>query len=94
MTIVLVVQRASTSGKGKNSQSEITLKDELDQRDRLDIYRNFLLYCMSGNIVSLPMGTSSAPLASPTYPLVGSHLQFTLASFAPTTLQDCGRSLG
>lgn len=52
------MQRATTSGRGKNSQSEITLREELEQRDRLDIYRNFLLYCMSGNVVSLPMGTS------------------------------------
>lgn len=56
------VQRASSSGKGKNSQNEITLKEDLDQRDRLDIYRNFLIYCMSGNIVSLPMGTSGTGL--------------------------------
>jgi len=40
------------------SQKEITLREELEVRDRLDIYRNFLHYCMSGNIVALPMGTS------------------------------------
>lgn len=40
------------------SQKEINLRDELDLRDRTDIYRNFLHYCMSGNVVSLPMGTT------------------------------------
>lgn len=44
------------------SQKEITLRDELDIRDRTDIYRNFLHYCMSGNIVSLPMGTTGEAL--------------------------------
>ena len=44
------------------SQKEITLKNDLEARDRLDIYRNFLLYCMSGDVVALPMGsTGGAP---------------------------------
>jgi len=38
-------------------QKEITLADDLDKRDRLDIYRSFLLFCMSGDAVSLPMGS-------------------------------------
>lgn len=40
------------------SQKEITLKNDLAARDRLDIYRNFLLYCMSGDVVALPMGST------------------------------------
>lgn len=40
------------------SQNEITLANDLDKRDRLDIYRNFLLFCMSGDVVSLPMGST------------------------------------
>ena len=50
------------------SQKEITLKEELDIRDRKDIYRNFLLYCMSGDVVALPMGTQ----------VVGASLNFML----------------
>lgn len=42
------------------SQKDITLKNDLDARDRLDIYRNFLLYCMSGDVVALPMGSTGA----------------------------------
>ena len=55
--------QASTSGKGMGSQKEINLRDELDLRDRTDIYRNFLHYCMSGNVVSLPMGTTGVQWA-------------------------------
>ena len=40
------------------SQKEITLKNDLDLRDRQDIYRNFLLYCMSGETIQLAMGSS------------------------------------
>ena len=54
-------QAASTSGKGMRSQKEITLREELDQKDRVDIYRNFLLYCMSGNVINIGMGTSRTP---------------------------------
>ena len=58
--------QASTSGKGMGSQKEINLRDELDLRDRTDIYRNFLHYCMSGNVVSLPMGTTGTKQKWPT----------------------------
>ena len=43
------------------SQKDINLAGDLDARDRQDIYRNFLLYCMSGNVVALPMGASGDP---------------------------------
>ena len=40
------------------SQKEVTLANDLELRDRLDIYRNFLLYCLSGEVVALPMGST------------------------------------
>ena len=40
------------------SQKEINLAKDLQLRDRQDIYRNFLLYCMSGDTVALPMGAT------------------------------------
>lgn len=40
------------------SQKEISLKNDLQLRDRQDVYRNFLLYCMSGDTVALPMGST------------------------------------
>lgn len=48
------------TGVVMRSQKEITLREDLDVRDRLDIYRNFLLYCMSGDVVALPMGSTGA----------------------------------
>ena len=45
------------SGIRMSSQKEITLGDELDVRDRSDIYRNYLLYCLSGDVISMPMGS-------------------------------------
>ena len=50
--------QVGSTGVTMRSQKEITLKNELDARDRLDIYRNFLLYCMSGDVVALPMGST------------------------------------
>ena len=49
---------ASVTGVTMKSQKEITLKNDLQLRDRQDIYRNFLLYCMSGDTVALPMGST------------------------------------
>lgn len=55
MFITLTVR---TTGVTMKSQKEITLKNDLQLRDRQDIYRNFLLYCMSGDTVALPMGST------------------------------------
>ena len=52
-----------SAGVTMKSQKDINLANDLDARDRQDIYRNFLLYCMSGNVVALPMGASGDPLA-------------------------------
>eukprot|EP00891_Asterochloris_glomerata_P003309 jgi/Astpho2/3309/fgenesh1_pg.00054_%23_10_t len=49
---------AAREGVTMKSQKDINLAKDLDARDRQDIYRNFLLYCMSGNVVALPMGAS------------------------------------
>lgn len=50
--------QVGSTGVTMRSQKEITLKNDLDAKDRLDIYRNFLLYCMSGDVVALPMGST------------------------------------
>eukprot|EP00899_Mesostigma_viride_P014051 jgi/Mesvir1/22647/Mv14082-RA.1 len=39
-------------------QKEITLREALEAREREDLYREFLLYCLSGNVVQLAMGSS------------------------------------
>jgi hypothetical protein len=41
---------------GARGQTGITLADDLPRQDRIDTYRNFLLWCVSGEEVSLPMG--------------------------------------
>jgi hypothetical protein len=46
------------TGVTMKSQKEITLAKDLQLRDRQDIYRNFLLYCMSGDTIALPMGST------------------------------------
>ena len=46
------------TGVTMKAQKEITLRNDLDVKDRTDIYRNFLLYCMSGDVVALPMGST------------------------------------
>jgi len=40
------------------SQKQITLAEAMEMTDRRDLYRNYLLYCMSGDQVDLPMGSS------------------------------------
>lgn len=49
---------ATVTGVTMKSQKEITLAKDLQLRDRQDIYRNFLLYCMSGDTIALPMGST------------------------------------
>ena len=46
------------AGVTMKSQKEINLAKDLQLRDRQDIYRNFLLYCMSGDTIALPMGST------------------------------------
>ena len=38
------------------TQKEVNLAQDLDERDRKDIYKNFLMYCMTGYVVRGPMG--------------------------------------
>jgi hypothetical protein len=41
----------------KKSQKDITIRDELELRERTDLYRTFLIYCLSGETTGMPMGT-------------------------------------
>nr|DAD24411.1 TPA_asm: hypothetical protein HUJ06_025875 [Nelumbo nucifera] len=40
----------------KPGQIEITLKDDLPERDRTDLYRTYLLYCITGEVTKIPFG--------------------------------------
>ncbi|KAK3024369.1 hypothetical protein RJ639_043273 [Escallonia herrerae] len=48
--------RPSTAKSGKPSQTEITLKDDLPERDRTDLYKTYLLYCLTGEVTRIPFG--------------------------------------
>ncbi|PKA59631.1 Protein TIC110, chloroplastic [Apostasia shenzhenica] len=41
---------------GKPGQTEITLKDDLPERERADLYRTYLLFCLSGEVTVVPFG--------------------------------------
>lgn len=41
---------------GKPGQTEITLKDDLPDRDRSDLYKTYLLYCLTGEVTRIPFG--------------------------------------
>ncbi|XP_004490697.1 protein TIC110, chloroplastic [Cicer arietinum] len=41
---------------GKPGQTEITLKDDLPVRDRTDLYKTFLHYCLTGDVTRIPFG--------------------------------------
>lgn len=41
---------------GKPGQTEITLKDDLPDRDRTDLYKTYLLYCLTGEVTRIPFG--------------------------------------
>lgn len=41
---------------GKGGQTEINLKDDLPERDRADLYRTYLLFCLSGEVTVVPFG--------------------------------------
>ncbi|KAK4274891.1 hypothetical protein QN277_018054 [Acacia crassicarpa] len=40
----------------KPGQTEITLKDDLPERDRTDLYKTYLLFCLSGEVKKLGFG--------------------------------------
>ena len=49
-------ERVGESGPVMKSQKDVTLSKDLALQDRLDIYKNFLLYCMTGEVMQGPMG--------------------------------------
>ncbi|KAI4383479.1 hypothetical protein MLD38_009313 [Melastoma candidum] len=41
---------------GKQGQTEITLKDDLPERDRMDLYKIYLLFCLTGEVTRIGFG--------------------------------------
>lgn len=40
----------------KPGQTEITLKDDLPDRERTDLYKTYLLFCLTGEVTRIPFG--------------------------------------
>ncbi|CAN4115766.1 unnamed protein product [Withania somnifera] len=40
----------------KEIQTEITLKDDLPERERTDLYKSYLLFCLTGQVTRIPFG--------------------------------------
>ncbi|XP_055812808.1 protein TIC110, chloroplastic isoform X2 [Solanum dulcamara] len=40
----------------KEIQTEITLKDDLPERDRTELYKTYLLFCLTGQVTRIPFG--------------------------------------
>ncbi|KAH7564779.1 hypothetical protein JRO89_XS09G0025400 [Xanthoceras sorbifolium] len=45
-----------TEKLGKQGQTEINLRDDLPERDRTDLYKTYLLYCLTGEVKTIPFG--------------------------------------
>lgn len=45
-----------TDKMSKPGQMEITLRDDLSERDRMDLYKIYLLYCLTGEVTRIPFG--------------------------------------
>ncbi|KAG5224980.1 chloroplast inner envelope family protein [Salix suchowensis] len=41
---------------GKPGQTEINLKEDLSERERADLYKTYLLYCLTGEVTRIPFG--------------------------------------
>ncbi|KAM7501737.1 hypothetical protein LguiB_000641 [Lonicera macranthoides] len=52
----LAKARPDKANSGKMGQTEITLKDDLPERDKTDIYKTYLLYCLTGEVQKFPFG--------------------------------------
>ncbi|GFP97345.1 protein tic110 chloroplastic [Phtheirospermum japonicum] len=48
--------RRTKESSGKPIQKEINLRDDLPDRDRADLYKTYLLYCLTGEVTRIPFG--------------------------------------
>lgn len=48
--------KPSQANIGKAGQTDITVKDDLPDRDRTDLYKTYLLYCLTGEVTRVPFG--------------------------------------
>ncbi|KAL8055871.1 hypothetical protein ABFX02_04G083300 [Erythranthe guttata] len=48
--------RPNKATTAKSGQKEINLKDDLPERDRADLYKTYLLFCLTGEVTRIPFG--------------------------------------
>lgn len=48
--------RPSKDTTVKPIQNEINLRDDLPERDRADLYKTYLMYCLTGEVTRIPFG--------------------------------------
>ncbi|KAL8531252.1 hypothetical protein ACS0TY_008035 [Phlomoides rotata] len=48
--------RPNKVATGKTGQKEINLKDDLPERDRADLYKTYLMFCLTGEVTRIPFG--------------------------------------
>lgn len=56
--LVSLQKARSGKAKGMPCQTEITLKDDLPDRDRVDLYKTYLLYAITGEVKKIPFGAT------------------------------------
>ena len=39
-----------------SAQKDITVRDDFELDERIEIYKTYLMFCMTGDVVQLPMG--------------------------------------
>lgn len=59
-SVQTLVKARCSKEMAKPGQTEIILKDDLSERDRMDLYKTYLLYCIAGDVVMSPFGLEIA----------------------------------
>ncbi|GJP47634.1 hypothetical protein CLOM_g6814 [Closterium sp. NIES-68] len=58
MPLLQSMRKTKGQQKEGKAQKEVSVKDDLELRERLDLYKSFLLFCLQGDTTGMPMGTS------------------------------------
>ncbi|CAI7764897.1 unnamed protein product [Closterium sp. NIES-53] len=58
MPLLQSMKKTKGQQKEGKAQKEVSVKDDLELRERLDLYKSFLLFCLQGDTTGMPMGTS------------------------------------
>lgn len=76
----------------KPGQTEITLKDDLQERERTDLYKTYLLFCITGEVKRIPFGAQITTKKDDSEYLLLNELG-TILGLSTTEVVDVHRSL-